>query len=79
MTNRLVHLAATARHLPMTERDTLHEADVRSMQRGLRGLAARGISGRPTGFRPKYSPSALRVSGAASPRIMLRKSRLDSV
>jgi hypothetical protein len=55
MTNHLVHLAATARHLPMTERNSLHNAEVRSMQRGLRRLAARGIHGRPTGFRPKYS------------------------
>jgi hypothetical protein len=66
MTDRLVHLAATARHMPMTERDSVHEAEVRAMQRGLRGLAARGISGRPTGFR-------------VGPRIMLRKSRLDNV
>jgi hypothetical protein len=49
------------------------------MQRGLRDLAARGINGRPTGFRPKYSPSALGVDGTARPRIMLRKSRLDDV
>jgi len=49
------------------------------MQRGLRGLAVRGIYGRPTAFRPKYSPSTLGVGGAASARIMLRKSRLDDV
>jgi hypothetical protein len=49
------------------------------MQRGLRELAAKGITGRPTGFRPKYSPSALGVGGSASARIMLRKSRLDQV
>jgi anti-sigma factor RsiW len=53
MTNSLVHLAATARHLPTTERHSHHEAEVRSMQRGLRRLAARGINGRPTRFRPK--------------------------
>jgi hypothetical protein len=52
---------------------------VRAMQRGLRDLAARGINGRPTGFRPKYSTSALGVDGTARPRIMLRKSRLDDV
>jgi hypothetical protein len=49
------------------------------MQRGLRELAARGNNGRPTGFRPKYTPSALGVGGAARPRILLRKSRLDEV
>jgi hypothetical protein len=79
MTDRLTHLAATARHLPTTDRNTVHEAEVRAMQRGLRQLAARGVNGRPTGFRPKYSPSAVRVSGAASPRVMLKKSRLDSI
>jgi hypothetical protein len=79
MTDRLVHLAATARHMPMSERDLVHEAQVRAMQRGLRGLAARGISGRPTGFRPKYSTTAVGVGGTVGPRIMLRKSRLDNV
>ena len=77
MTNSLVHLAATARHLPMTERHSLRATEVRSMQRGLRGLAARGINGRPTAFRPKYSPSALGVGGAVRPRIMLTRARLD--
>jgi hypothetical protein len=52
---------------------------MRAMQRALRELAARGINGRPTGFRPKYTPSALGVAGSARPRIMLRKSRLDDV
>ena len=56
-----------------------HTAQVQAMQRGLRGLAVRGINGRPTAFRPKYSPSTLGVGGAASARIMLRKSRLDDV
>jgi hypothetical protein len=79
VTDRLVHLAATARHLPTTDRHSIHAAEVRSMQRGLRQLAARGVSGRPTGFRPKYSTTAVGVGGTVGPRIMLRKSRLDNV
>ena len=45
MTNRLVHLAATARHLPMTERESVHEAEVRALQR----------------LRPKYSAAVARA------------------
>jgi hypothetical protein len=55
-----------------------HTAQVRAMQRGLRQLAARGINGRPTGFRPAYSTSELQVGGASSPRIMLTRARLDA-
>jgi hypothetical protein len=58
MTNNLVHLAATARHLPTTEPHSLHAAEVRSMQRGLRRLALRGVSARPTAWRPAYTPRA---------------------
>jgi hypothetical protein len=45
MTNHLVHLAATARHLPMIERDSVHEAEVRAMKRS----------------RPKYWPTVARA------------------
>jgi hypothetical protein len=48
------------------------------MQRGLRDLAARGITARPTAFRPPYSATAVTVGGAARPRIMLTKDRLQS-
>lgn len=66
MTNHLVHLAANARHLPMTEPHSFHAAEVRSMERGLRRLALRGISARPTGWRRAYSRPAGRSAPASS-------------
>lgn len=66
MTNHLVHLAATARHQPITEPHSLHAAEVRSMQRGLRRLALRGVSARPGEWRPAYSQRAERSAPASS-------------
>jgi hypothetical protein len=41
------------------------------MQRGLRSLAVRGVSARPTALRPAY----FTTGGAVNPRIMLARDR----
>jgi hypothetical protein len=46
MTNRQTHTAAPA---------PIRPTQIRSMQRGLRQLAVRGVSARPTAFRRSYS------------------------
>jgi hypothetical protein len=56
MRNPREHKTAITRRLDMTDRHSSHASQVRSMQRGLRGLAARGISARPTALRLAYSP-----------------------
>jgi hypothetical protein len=57
-------------HDPSTaETQPLRPSKVRAMERGLRGLAERGVRA--------YSPSSLGVGGAARPRIMLTRVRLD--
>jgi hypothetical protein len=56
MRNHREHNTATTRRLAMTDRHSSHASQVRAMQRGLRGLAARGISARPTAMRRAYSP-----------------------
>jgi hypothetical protein len=51
------------------ETQPLRPSKVRAMERGLRGLAERGVRA--------YSPSSLSIGGAAQPRIMLTRVRLD--